>query len=149
MPDVVLECPLAFGVRSRMPTPNETTVLEEAYFHISNGGLTLKVVQDPAYTGSSRFNWTMAHLTAEMNSFGVPLEVSIPLGSPEIVYWLHEVMGRLLGDMCQQPNSGRYFHFGDPRMGPGSDIHPGSVQIENGQACKYNYTCDEAGVHYQ
>jgi hypothetical protein len=127
--------------------PDET-ILEKAYFHISYGWVTLQVVQDPPDKEDSSFNWAMAHLKARIASFGIPLEVDIPLGSPEIVHWLHEVTGRLLQEMVQKPNCGRHFHFGDPRMN-GSRVHPGNVKIEGGKECEYNYIYDETGLHYQ
>jgi hypothetical protein len=123
------------------------TVLERVYFHIGNSGLVLKVTHDTPDEGSS-YVGSIYHLEASMKAFGVPLGVSIPLGSPEIVYWLHEVTGRILKKMVCLPNCGRHTHFGEHDPDHGRRVHPGQVAIEDGNELEYNFTYDALGVHF-
>lgn len=64
------------------PPAPPTRVLEEAYFHINNGGLTLSVTLE----GEGRYR----HLALQCRTshFGRGLEVSLPLLSREMVSWV-------------------------------------------------------------
>lgn len=86
------------------PPPPEppTRVLEEAYFHINNGGLTLSVVEQGPHTPGSPFR----HLTlqARASHFGRGMEVAVPLLSREMVAWVQEALtrtARYLADPAQ------------------------------------------------
>lgn len=65
-------------------------VLEEAYFHINNGGLTLSIALEGE--GDSKYR----HLTLQgrASHFGRGLEVSLPLLSREMVTWVVEATAR-------------------------------------------------------
>lgn len=122
---------------------NEEIVLEEAYFHISNGGLTLSVVHDPP--DDSKWVFSIAHLKVELTCFAIPLTVKIPLGSPEVVFWLHKVTGRLLDKMMNKPNCGRHIHFGQKISEFAGEIHPGHVFREDEVPRDYKFVYDENG----
>jgi hypothetical protein len=71
-------------------------VLESAYFHIHNGGLSLSVREETGDHSSRYF------LEADCDNFGGGISVNIPLGNLEVVSWLHTAMGRVLSRMIEK-----------------------------------------------
>jgi hypothetical protein len=92
-----------------------TTVIqtiESAYFHWGNGGLGLKVQQaDQESEQTPDTIWTTYQLKVEARHHGACFDFSFPLGSSEIVGWLHEVTGRLLKRMQTKRDKARNTAF--------------------------------------
>jgi hypothetical protein len=115
-----------------------TQVHERAYFHIHNGGLSLQVQYEPREKDEDP-TYTMFTLKGRLTSFGLGVDVELPLASPEIVYWLHEVTGRLLEKMLPLKDNGRYFVYeGDAAL----------VGIEDCKPAGYHFYYNEKGIHY-
>jgi hypothetical protein len=67
-------------------------IVERAYFHVGNGGLTLSIVEvKPAGDGAPA-EWRFKH---ELALFGQKAESSFPLGSSEIVSWMNMALQRV------------------------------------------------------
>ena len=68
------------------------TVIEKAYFHIENGGLTLSIVEiKPAGNGYAN-EYRFRH---ELSMHGQSVESSFPLGSSNIVGWMNMALQRV------------------------------------------------------
>ena len=108
----------------------KTRTLEEAYFHISNSGVTLAVVEDETrYDGGSRyFNH---RLDATLAAFGTPLAVQIPLMSVAQVQWLADALARTAEHMRSLPASGHSYTMGGCEgSDPISLIHLAGYRVE-------------------
>lgn len=78
----------------KAPDPPEPVekIVERAYFHVGNGGLTLSIVEvKPAGDGAPA-EWRFKH---ELSLFGQKAESSFPLGSSEIVSWMNMALQRV------------------------------------------------------
>jgi hypothetical protein len=121
---------------------SKKSTLEEAYFHISNGGLTLKVVEridhrdrkiyEPYKPGETIAEMKKRHDTplgvvkltnrrwymeVKLNSYGGGVSFKFPL-VPLIVGWLVEVLPRVHGHMMMpqtEPTDGIEHAFHDTR----------------------------------
>jgi hypothetical protein len=70
-------------------TPPVEHVLEQAYFHINNGGMTLSIIEiDHEGTKEYRFKHVLS-------SFAQSMESSFPLGNTDIVSWLTMALNRI------------------------------------------------------
>lgn len=108
----------------------ERVTLESAYFHTGNGGSTLKFTVDDKNEHI---------LTLGFSHHGNKMSASLPMGSMEMVGWLHEATGRLLKEMAASPKEGRTFPF---------EYHPqGEVTHENGKEADYYFSWDANGKH--
>jgi hypothetical protein len=104
--------------------------LEAAYFHTGNGGATIKFTVDDKNEHI---------LTLGFSHHGNKMSASLPMGSMEMVGWLHEATGRLLKEMSATPKEGRTFPF---------EYHPqGEVTVENGKDADYYFSWDSQGKH--
>lgn len=114
-----------------MKTKEQTNSIERVHFHLCNGGLTLNIVESEATYDFSReegpseiVTYTHYQLHATFSHFGSVVDVSLPLGSMEVVGWLHEVTGRLLRRMQGKQDQAKQYCF--ERIG--------RLQEEDGQA---------------
>lgn len=104
-------------------------ILESAYFHTGNGGLVLNVVESEY--GSYKDGARNFELEASFSHHAIGISTTFPLGSMEVVGWLHDMTGRLLKVMADTPTEARHFAF---------DYHPeGEVRVENGVANEYKF----------
>lgn len=71
------------------PPPVEK-IIERAYFHVGNGGMTLSIVEEKSPEG--RTDYRFQH---EMSVFGAKSESSFPLGSSDIVSWMNMALQRV------------------------------------------------------
>lgn len=89
-----MEDQVASDVASEAPEiPEAARVLEEAYFHINNGGVTLRVVEqvdDPLGLPSNR----RIDLEVQACHFGAGLQVKVPLLGRAMVAYLVEALMR-------------------------------------------------------
>jgi hypothetical protein len=71
--------------------PDEEKIVERAYFHVSNGGMTLSIVEmKPAEGGTPEYRFKH-----ELSLFGAKAESSFPLGSSDIVSWMNMALQRV------------------------------------------------------
>jgi len=116
-------------------------LLEKANFHICNSGVNLSIVHEPFDDDKEEMAWSLYHLVAEIQAFGIPLSVTVPLGSPEMVWWLHHVTGKVLKRMMTSVGKGRHYHLD----------HPGRIVVEDGNerefAFKYDGELREVTTH--
>ena len=68
------------------------TVIEKAYFHIENGGLTLSIVEIKPGGGGTPNEYRFKH---ELSMHGQSVESSFPLGSSNIVGWMNMALQRV------------------------------------------------------
>ncbi len=71
------------------PLPTET-ILERAYFHVGNGGMTLSIVEERSPEGTKSYRFKH-----ELSVFGAKTESSFPLGSSDIVSWMNMALQRV------------------------------------------------------
>jgi hypothetical protein len=90
-------------------------VIEKAYFHIENGGMTLSIVAKQRDDGHHEYRFRH-----EMASHGASVEGAFPLGSSEIVSWMNMALQRV--SLRVSAESSRGYQMFDPP----------SVQIQNG-----------------
>lgn len=88
LPDTTHTSTLEERPAEAAPPDPPRRVLEEAYFHVNNGGLTLSLAEEGE--GAHR------HLTlqARASHFGRGLEVAVPLLSREMVAWVRDATAR-------------------------------------------------------
>ncbi len=72
------------------PPPIEK-IIERAYFHVGNGGMTLSIIEDR----SPKDGATSYRFKHEMSVFGAKSEGSFPLGSSDIVSWMNMALQRV------------------------------------------------------
>jgi predicted RNA-binding protein with TRAM domain len=100
--------------------PEEPTerILEQAYFHIADGGLKFSIIE---VTGKSGYKtYRFKHV---LSNFGVTSESSFPLGSSDIVSWLTMALNRVSMHVTgsQTERSWQPFEKG-----------PGTISVKNG-----------------
>jgi len=66
-------------------------IIERAYFHVGNGGLTLSIVEER----SPKDGVASYRFKHEMTVFGAASESSFPLGSSDIVSWMNMALQRV------------------------------------------------------
>jgi hypothetical protein len=71
-------------------TPTEK-IIERAYFHVGNGGLTLSIIEER----SPKDGVATYRFKHEMSVFGANSESSFPLGSSDIVSWMNMALQRV------------------------------------------------------
>lgn len=89
--------------------PTET-VIEHAYFHTSNGGLTLEVIRSVNPHDDKLVSY---RLDGDFYGMGI----SIPLGSVEVVGWLADALTRVVARMEKEPNRARQWKFDHHKSG--------------------------------
>lgn len=107
-------------------------LLEKANFHICNSGVNLSIVYEPSEHDKEEMAWSLYHLEAEILAFGIPLSVTVPLGSPEMVWWLHHVTGKVLKRMMSAVGKGRHYHLD----------HPGRIVVDDSKECDFAFKYD-------
>lgn len=94
------------------------TVIEKAYFHIENGGLTLSIVEiKPGSVGHTR-EYRFKH---ELSMHGQSVESSFPLGNSNIVGWMNMALQRVSMKVAGLHHDGGYDMFDAPE-----------IQVQNG-----------------
>jgi hypothetical protein len=83
--------------------------LEEAYFHINNGGLTLRIFEKTEDEASSQ--WVCE---VNMKSFGSGTTFQFPLGNPAMVVWFIQALQRTVSKMS--PEGELAFHDDPPTV---------------------------------
>jgi hypothetical protein len=94
-------------------------ILESAYFHISNSGLTIEVVSDEASDGKS----SKMHLKFGFRAFGVDTETTVPIFNRDILVQLAAMAQRTLTYLDGKP--GMKLHY--------SETMPACYKISGGQ----------------
>lgn len=87
-----------------MKKQEKKSLFEEAYFHISNSGMTLTIEETRQENATLRAAGAPSYcrsfaLKARLASFGSGISIEIPLGSRAIVKWLIEALERTLQAM--------------------------------------------------
>lgn len=87
-----------------MKKQEKKSLFEEAYFHISNSGMTLSIEETRQENATLRAAGAPSYcrsfaLKARLASFGSGISIEIPLGSRVIVKWLIEALERTLQAM--------------------------------------------------
>jgi hypothetical protein len=91
------------------PPPTDR-IIERAYFHVGNGGLTLSVIEERSPedgTASYRFKH-------EISVFGASSESSFPLGSSDIVSWMNMALQRVSMKVAAAFHERSYQPFDNP-----------------------------------
>ena len=122
-------------MKAKADADARTEVIESAYFHTGNGGLTLDILHR-WYPDSPDLN--LYALQASYNHMGSGITCEFPLESMDIAGWVHEVTGRLLSRMAKQPDEARYLAY---------DVDCGDVSVENGVKKDYKFRWDSQGKH--
>lgn len=81
-------------------------VIERAYFHVGNGGLTLSIVEVQPGGGGTPNEFRFKH---EISVFGQTSESSFPLGSSDIVSWMNMALQRVSMKVAATAHDGRSF----------------------------------------
>lgn len=115
---------------------SRTEVIESAYFHTGNGGLTLEVIHK-WFPDTPDLN--VYSMQASYNHMGSGVSCEFPLESMDIAGWLHEVTGRLLSRMAMSPDEARTIAFDYQDCG--------DVSVENGVPTDYKFRWDGQGKH--
>lgn len=97
-------------------------VLESAYFHISNSGLTLKIVEKTHVNEEDTPTW---HFHVDLNAFGTSVGFNFPL-VPTIVRWIREALQRVETCMARYPEA-QNFAFRNSKA---------DVSVRDGKAIK-------------
>lgn len=84
-------------------------IIERAYFHVSNGGLTLSILEERWPSGLVAYR-----LKHEMSNFGVTSEGSFPLGSSDIVSWMNMALQRVSMKVAAAFHDRSFRPFEDP-----------------------------------
>ena len=101
------------GVADSSPPPVET-IIERAYFHIENGGLTLSIVEVKPGGGGTPNEYRFKH---ELSMHGQTAESSFVLGSSGIVGWMNMALQRVSMKVAAIHNDGRSLHpFDKPQV---------------------------------
>lgn len=118
---------------------SKKTTLEEAYFHISNGGITFKIVEeaheresklyppspktiqvgyDPTPIGIETRHNRRWYFEVRTSCFGAGTTFRFPLGNPVMVAWTIDALKRVFNRMTLdlgKPTDGYEFGFRDNR----------------------------------
>lgn len=81
-------------------------VIERAYFHVGNGGLTLSIVELQPGGGGTPNEFRFKHA---ISVFGQSSESSFPLGSSDIVSWMNMALQRVSMKVAATAHDGRSF----------------------------------------
>lgn len=110
------------GVSVAAPHPVET-ILERAYFHIENGGLTLSIVEVKPGGGGTPNEYRFKH---ELSMHGQTAESSFVLGSSGIVGWMNMALQRVSMKVASIHYDGRsLLPFDKPDV-----THANGVEVE-------------------
>lgn len=127
-----------------MKDKTKTTTIEAAGFHLGNGGLNLSVTEHEyeyeLNEDSPSRTLTSYMMGVSLNHHGAEVHFEFPLGSLEVVGWLHEMTGRLVKRMATKNRGGRNYTF--------DYVKHGSATVEDGKEVDYSFRWkdDEAGI---
>lgn len=71
-------------------------ILEKAYFHIDNSGITIKLWRD---NGVAKDEFPTYFMDVSLNSFGYELKTTIHLVSRGMITWLVDALNRVKSEM--------------------------------------------------
>lgn len=86
--------------------PPVEKIIERAYFHVGNGGLTLSILEVAPGGGGTPNEYRFEH---EISVFGQKSTSSFPLGSSDIVSWMNMALQRVSMKVAATSHDGRSF----------------------------------------
>lgn len=101
-------------------SPPVETVVERAYFHVNNGGLTLSIVEVTRDGGGAEYRFKH-----ELSMFSQKSESSFPLGTSDIVSWMNMALQRVSMKVAAAGHQGAYQPYD-----PANVTHMNGMEVE-------------------